>query len=235
MRVARVAVPLALLFWQMAPAPPSDEPPRGGPFRVALAYATGEWEDATFGCGGGVQSSTAVPARSGGAKVEFVGEGPLRLTASAGRWQIDHSTGRLSKTFAGFQVALEDEDFGFGAGYVSHPYSKADRTGFANFYIRFGSRRNEHFIAEVNPPSETPAMMGTVRMGVGIGNRMERRTSGFVGVAWGPFGQKMGQGVLLADVGIPVSRSFDLLVRGSAGLGAKTPQWAVGGGLRAVW
>jgi hypothetical protein len=44
----RFAVPLALLFWQAAPAPSRDLPRRGGPFRLGLAFATGEWEDATF-------------------------------------------------------------------------------------------------------------------------------------------------------------------------------------------
>ena len=78
-------------------------------------------------------------------------------------------------------------------------------------------------------------MMGTVRMGIGFGKGLDRRVNGFVGAAWGLYAEQFQQGVLVADIGIPLSRSLDLLVRGSAGPGAGKAQWAAGGGLRAVW
>lgn len=246
MRAYHVAGFLALLFWQIAPAagPPRDSLRRGGLFRLGLAYATGEWENASFDCDGNLTGSVAMPTRSGGAKLEYLRrDGALRLTAVGGRWWMDdpwhyapdgfhHS---VSRDFAGLQVALEGRRVGFGVGLVSHPLSEDGQPFMGSFYARLGNIRRAHFQAEVNPPTETPGMMGTVRLGLGFGKGLERRTNGFVGLAWGPYTDKGQQGVLVADVGIPLSRSLDLLVRGSAGPGVGTAQWAAGGGLRAVW
>ena len=246
MRAYHVAGFLALLFWQIAPAaaPPRDVPRRGGPFRFALAYATGEWEDASFGCNGHLTGSTAVPTRSGGAKLEYLGrDGALRVTAVGGRWWMDdpwhyapdgfhHS---VSHDFAGLQVALEGRKVGVGLGLVSHPLSEEGQPFMGSFYARLGNIRRAHFQVEVNPPTETPGMIGTVRFGLGFGKGLERRTHGFLGLAGGPYSGSSQTGVLLADIGIPLSGFLDLLVRGSVGPGSGRTQWSAGGGLRAVW
>jgi hypothetical protein len=237
MRAYHLAALLALGFWQVAPAP--VVPPRAGLFRLGLAYATGEWEDASFDCDGNWTGSTAVPTRSAGATLEYLGsEGSLRLTAVGGRWSMDNPSsyaGGYSRTFAGLQVAVEGRKFGLGFGMVSHPPMDESRSTMGSFYARLGDIDDGHFRVEVNPPSETPGMMGVVRVGIGFGKGLERRPNGFLGAVWGPYTEQLGQGVLLADIGIPLSRSLDLLVRGSAGPGAGKAQWAAGGGLRVVW
>jgi hypothetical protein len=244
MRAYHVAGLLALLFWQIAPAPPRDAPRRGGPFRLALAYATGEWEDASFDCNGHLTGSTAVPTRSAGAKFEYLGSGgALRVTAVGGRWWTDNPWyygpdgyhRSVSHDFAGLQLALEGRKIGFGIGVAGHPVTDEGTSTMASVYARLGDVGRIHFQVDVNPPTETPGMMGTVRFGLGFGKGLERRVNGFVGAAWGPYGEQFQQEVLVADIGIPLSRSFDLLIRGSAGPGAGTAQWATGGGLRVVW
>jgi hypothetical protein len=242
-RAYHLAVPLALLFWQAAPAgaPPHDAPPRAGLFRLGLAYATGEWEDASFDCNGNWTGSVGVPASSAGAKLDYLaGGGTLRVTAVGGRWWSPGNAGDYMAgsraTFAGALVAYEGRGIGLGAGLVSHPF-QTDLTSGPSFYLRLGRNDRAHFQTEVFPLTETPTMMGTVRIGVGFaqGPADRPRVNGFVGLAWGPYTDEVGQGVLLADFGFPLSTSMELMVRGSAGPGAGKAQWAMGGGLRASW
>lgn len=242
MRVAHFAVPLALLLWQIAPAgaPPRAAPPRASFFRLGLAYATGDWEQASFDCNGKYVSSVLVPANSGGARLDYASAGgALRVTAVGGRWSSRGNSGyympALHQTFGGGLIALEGRGIGIGAGLWIHPYDDTNSTIQPSAYLRLGRNDRAHFEAEVFPMTETPTMMGTVRMGLGFGQTPAAapRMSGFIGVAWGPFTDKFGQGVVVADLGIPLSRSVDLLIRGSAGPGAGEAQWAAGGGLRA--
>ena len=129
MRVVHIAVPLALLFWQIAPAgaPPGEAPPRAGLFRLGLAYATGDWEQASFDCNGNYVSSMLVPASSGGARLDYVGGGgALRVTAVGGRWSSPGNAGDYMpashQTFGGGLIALEGRGIGIGAGLMIHPY-----------------------------------------------------------------------------------------------------------------
>ena len=234
MRAYHVAALTALLFWQIAPAPARDARPRGGPFRLALAYATGQWEDASFNCDGDFTGSDAVPAGSGGVKFEYLAsDGAVRLTAVAGRWWMHNSS--VTTTFSAAQVAFEGPRVGFGLGLVNHPFiDNSSRQTLPNAFLRLG-KADGHFLVEANPPTETPATTGTVRAGIGFGTGLERRPSGFIGVAFGPFTERLQQAVAVADLGIPLSRNLDLLLRGGAGPGMGKPQWAAGAGLRAVW
>jgi hypothetical protein len=243
MRAYHVAGFVALLFWQIAPAaaPPRDVPLRAGLVRLGLAYATGEWEEASFDCNGNRTSSVGVPASSAGAKLDYLAAGgALRVTAVGGRWWSPGNAGyympATCATFAGAQIAYEGTGIGVGAGVVSRGFA-TEATNVPSFYLRLGRNDRKHFQAEVFPLTETPTMMGTVRIGVGFGQgpTPQRRASGFVGLAWGPYTEKLGQGVVLADIGIPLSRSLDLLVRANAGPGSGTVQWAAGGGLRMAW
>jgi len=243
MRVLHVAVPLALLFWQVGPAtaPTRDASPRAGLFRLGLAYATGEWEDASFDCNGNYLSSVGVPASSAGAKLDYLtGDGRLRVTVVGGQWRSPGNVGYYMAAsraiFAGAQIAYEGRGIGLGAGLVSNPFM-SDVTRAPSFYLRLGRNDRVHFQSEVFPLTETPTMMGTVRIGVGFGQVPTARpgVNGFVGLAWGPYTDQIGQGVLLADFAVPVAPSVEILVRGSAGPGAGKAEWAAGAGLRASW
>ena len=240
MRVSHFAVPLALLFWQIAPAggPSRDTPPRPGLMRLGLAYATGDWEQASFDCDGNYVSSVLVPARSAGARLDYQsGGGALRVTAVGGQWWWPGNRGYYAPgartTFAGALVAYEGTGIGIGAGFVNRPFA-LDVTSVPSFYLRLGRADRAHYQVEAYPLTETPTMMGTVRVGMGFGQgpAARGRVNGFVGLAWGPYTDVVGQGVVTADIGIPLSPSLELLVRGNAGPGAGKAQWAVGGGLR---
>lgn len=239
MRAYHLAALLALGFWQVAPAP--VVPPRAGLLRLGLAYATGEWEEASFDCDGNWTGSVGVPARSAGARLDYLAaDGAVRVTAVGGRWWSARNPGyymaATRNTFAGAQIAVEEPGIGIGAGVVSRPF-ETDATSVPSFYLRLGRNDRQHFQAEVFPLTETPTMMGTVRIGVGFGQgpTPRRSVNGFVGLAWGPYTDQLGQGVVLVDVAIPVAHSVELLIRGNAGPGAGRRQWAAGGGLRMVW
>jgi len=177
-----------------------------------------------------------VPTSSAGARFDYLADkGALRLTVFGGRWATDNPSaymGRLDRAFGGVQVAFEGNGFGMGFGVVRNPLTEEGRPEMGSFYARIGSRGGEHFQVEVNPPSETPGMMGSVRVGIGFGKGLGRQANGFVGLAWGPYAEHFDQGVLQVDIGVPVLPFVDLLIRGNAGGQA---QWAAGGGLRAVW
>ena len=239
MRAYHIAVPLALLFWQSAPAPVATS--RGGLFRLGLAYATGEWEDASFDCDGNWTGSVGAPARSAGAKLDYrSSDGALRLTAVGGRWWSDGNPGyymaATRSAFVGAQIAYELPGIGIGAGLLSRAFV-TDATTVPSFYLRLGPRDRTHVLMEVFPLTETPTMMGTVRTGVGFGQGLtsRRRVNGFVGLAWGPYTDELGQGVVVADLAFPVTRSLEFLVRGNIGPGAGMAEWAAGGGMRMTW
>ena len=234
MRAYHVAAFTALLFWQIAPSPARDARPRSGPFRLAFAYATGQWEDASFDCEGDYTGSEGVRAGSGGMRFEYLAnDGAVRLTAVAGRWWMGNSS--FATTFSAAQVAFEGPRVGFGLGLVHHPFlDNPTQQALPSAFLRLG-KADGHFLVEVNPPTETPATTGTVRAGIGFGTGLERRSSGFIGVAFGPFTDRLQQALAVVELGIPVSRNLDLLLRGGAGPGMGKPQWAAGAGLRAIW
>ena len=243
MRAYHLAGLVALLSWQIAPAPPREAPPRRGLFRVGLAYAAGDWDHDEFGCNGHLLSSEVIPVQSAGVKLEYRPAGaPLRLSTAAGRWWAGNMdffspyppSPHVARTFAGAQVALETRAIGVGAGVLSNPAGDPSDALEPSIYLRLGHEETLHLRADVYPISETPGASGIARFGFGFGEGLAGRVGGFVGLSFGPFGSHKPQ--VQADLGIPVSPHVDLLVRGNLGGSETAPaQWAAGGGMRLVW
>jgi len=246
MRAYHVAGFVALLFWQIAPV--RTESTLGGRFRLALAGATGQWEDynATYDCNGNLTSerSSAIGMQSVGARADmFLGAGDSRLTAVAGRGRAD-SIGAGGGLYWGAEAVWEGQSLGAGLGYrhVGDAFLQAyglggdSRRNALAFYLRYGKLDKVHLRAEVGPMSETPSLAGEARMGVGFGQGRRRQVSGFVGLVMGPQGCSSNCDVAaFADLGFPLAPSVDLLLHGVYGPGHITPIYGVGAGLRANW
>jgi hypothetical protein len=254
MRAYHVAGFVALLFWQVAPVQLETGP--GGRFRLSFAGATGQWEDyqkAQFNCDGSLSTperSTPVEMGSVGARADmFLGEGDSRLVVVAGRTTekiagdtAAYSSGSAHWLFWGAEILQEGPSFGVGAGYrhTEEPVlqtlaSQGHRDAVA-FYLRYGKLDKVHLRAEVGPISETPSLAGEARLGVGFGQGRRRQVSGFIGLVLGPQGCSSNcAAAAFGDLGFPLAPSVDLLLRGVGGPGHLTPQWGLGGGLRASW
>jgi hypothetical protein len=243
MRAYHLAGLVALLYWQIAPIPPREAPPRRGLLRVGLALAAGDWDHDEFGCNGELLSSEVIPVRSAGVKLDYRPAGaPLRVSAAVGRWWADNMdsfnpyppSASIARVFAGAQIALETRAIGIGAGILSNPAGDPSDALEPSIYLRWGREAPLHFRADVYPISETPGASGVARFGVGFGEGVAGRISGFVGLSFGPFGSHKPQ--VQADLGIPISPHVELLTRGNLGPSETGwAQWAAGGGMRLVW
>jgi hypothetical protein len=247
MRAFHLAAFLALGFWQVAPVQITRSP--GGRFRLAIAGATGEWEDyqaAELDCYGDQTAparSAAVGARSYGARADvFSRDRRSRLTLVAGNATSDSSSVGQG-FFWGAEAALEGRKLGASVGYrhageALLPTYPGSAAGLANlsFALRVGRLDRVHYRAEFRPLSETPSLAGESRVGVAFGEVGSRQVSGFVGLVLGTLESSDDvRAAGFCDFGIPVAPSADLLVRAVFGPGHSNPNWGLGAGLRVNW
>lgn len=248
MRAYHLVAFLALGFWQVAPVQVTRSP--GGRFRLAVAGATGQWEDyhsALVDCYGNEtapERSTTVGASSYGARADvFSIDRRRRLTLVAGNSTSDSSSVGQG-FFWGAEVGLEWQKLGFSIGYrhagddllPPDPYSSAGREN-VSFSVRGGRLDRAHFRAEFRPLSETPSLAGEARVGLAFGQVGPGQASGFVGLVLGSLRSSDDDvpGAVFFDLGIPVAQTSDLLVRAVAGPGHLNPNWGLGAGLRVNW
>jgi hypothetical protein len=247
MRAYHLAAILALGFWQVAPVQITRSP--GGRFRLAIAGATGQWEDyepASVDCYGNQTAparSSAVGASSYGARADlFLDTSGSRLTLVAGRSAADSSSVGAGP-FWGVEAAFEGRKFGASVGYRHAgdellPTYPGSPEGLANlsFAFRAGRLDGVHSRAEFRPLSETPSLAGELRVGMGYGQGRQRQVSAFVGLVLGSVESSDDvRAAGFCDLGIPVAQTADLLVRAVFGPGHSNPNWGLGAGLRVNW
>jgi hypothetical protein len=242
MRAYHLAAFLALGFWQVAPVQITRSP--GGRFRLAIAGATGQWEDyehASFDCEGNQVAparSAAVGESSYGVRADvFSGDRRSRLTVVVGNSTSDSSSVGQG-FFWGAEVALEGRKLGASVGYRTPTTYPGSPVGLADlsFALRGGRLDRVHYRAEFRPLSETPSLAGEARVGVAFGQVGPRQVSGFVGLVLGSDSAESDvRAAGFCDLGIPVAPTADLLVRAVFGPGHSNPNWGLGAGLRVNW
>lgn len=242
-RAYHLAAFLALGFWQAAPLRLPGER-----FRLAVAGATGEWEDyepASFDCEGNQTSpehSAPVSAHSVGARTDaFFTGGSRRVSvvvgnSTSGGPTVGHGF------FWGVEMAWEGRRFGGSVGYRDAgddllPRDPSSSASAANvsFSLRGGRLDAVHYRVEFRPLSETPSLAGEARVGLAFGQTGRGRTSGYLGVVLGSLRSEDDvRPAAFGEFGFPGFATVDLLVRAVYGPGHGTPNWGVGVGVRAV-
>ena len=247
MRAYHLAAFLALGFWQVAPVQVTRSP--GGRFRLAIAGATGQWEDyqaAEVNCEGKETAparSSAVGANSYGARADvFLDTSGSRLTLVAGRSAVDSSSVGAGP-FWGVEAAWEGRKLGASVGYrhagdalLPGVTSEHGASAGLTFSARSGPADGVHARVEFRPLSETPSLAGELRVGMGYGQGRQRQVSAFAGLVLGTLeSSDDARAAGFCDLGIPVAQTTDLLVRAVFGPGHMNPNWGVGAGLRVNW
>ncbi len=226
MRPHHLSAFIILLAWQTAPLPHAVTDEVGSVRWTFSAMAgAGTWEDASFDCSGNLIGAEAARYQDIGAKVEMLDpRSHLHVSLAGGSTRRSATSGSYPSAtgaFGGMQVAWEGRRAGVGGGLVTSP-GEATRP---NIYLRIGDGSHGHFRMEVMPLTETHAMAGVFRVGVGF-------AKGFAGFTYGPFFETTKQTTAFADLALPLSRSLDVRLGVNAGPGEEVFQWGLAAGLR---
>ena len=222
-------------LWAFAPPVFVQSNGRGG-FDVSVGASAGQYEVVIRNCAGDFVSSRGVPARTGGAVVEFeLSESPFRFAGFGGWTSVSGEDFDQGGAYAGALVAYEGGRIGLGAGPVLLPGDQLP-PNFGNqvvpsLYLRIGDREGGFFQTDAFAPSPIPTATGLIRGGIGFNGA---RVSGFAGISTfraldlsdgdngGPF----------LELKLPLGRSLDGLIGGSYFISEEQADWGAGVGLR---
>ena len=229
--------PMLLGLWAFSPPVLVQSNGKGG-LEISIGASAGQYEIVSRSCSGAFLSSRPVPARTGGALIEFEpSASPFRVAGFLGVTSVSGEPYDRGGLYAGALVAYEGGWIGLGAGPVRVPRNRGiypdpsgDRT-VPSLYLRLGHREGSFFQTDFFAPSPIPGATGLFRTGIGFRGD---RTSGFFGISTlraldlsdgdnaGPFG----------ELKFPLSRSSDALIAASWFPGEEHSDWGAGIGLR---
>jgi len=180
--------PLLLLLYQAVPVQAARD--SLGRHRIAVGYGMGQWEHEVFNCNGEFVRSAKIPYHSAGLEIDEWMTPRFRITGFGGTYRptVDADTPDYAGPFGGAQAAFEGQHFGIGVGFTH--LSGSDGGTAPSVYLRGGNLDGVHFRTDFLPPTATLGSIGMARIGAGFGDGHLRRTSGFLGIALGPYSDK---------------------------------------------